>query len=115
MNDLCRYPDNGSGIYAHLLPYGDWVEFNLAQRCHQNMVESCSFILASTIVSGIFHPKISAALAFLYGLSRIVYSIGYSMNGPSGRMAGATLGFLSGITLLLLTIYSGVNSILSNK
>jgi hypothetical protein len=33
------YPDMGNGRFAALLPYGDWLLFNNAQRAHYNYVE----------------------------------------------------------------------------
>jgi hypothetical protein len=33
------YPDMGSGRFSALLPYGDWLAFNNAQRAHYNYVE----------------------------------------------------------------------------
>ena len=32
------YPDLGNNLYSDLLPYGDWIKINNAQRCHENYV-----------------------------------------------------------------------------
>jgi hypothetical protein len=43
------YPDMGNGRYAAHLSYGQWLDFNNAQRAHYNMIEGSGPVLASIL------------------------------------------------------------------
>lgn len=105
INDM-GYPDMGSGRYSALLPYSQWVEFNNAQRCHYNMVESSAPVLATVIVGGLFQPIACSILGIIYALGMIIFSYGYkSKKGADGRMIGATLRTLSTLALTGICFY----------
>eukprot|EP01038_Epipyxis_sp_PR26KG_P013162 gene13162-17631_t len=95
------YPDMGNGLYSQHLSYNEWYELNVAQRIHQNMMESSMTVMSCMIVSGVFSPVISSSLGFTYSFSRFVYMAGYQSKkeGPNGRMLGSTLSLLSELGL----------------
>jgi MAPEG family len=101
-----------NGRYSALLPYDDWVAFNLAQRRHYNMVETSGPVLANLIISGLFQPRVAALAGLVYGLSRILYAVNYNTKyGPKGRTLGAIGGSLSLLVLFGLSFYSGLKSV----
>ena len=98
----------GSGIYAANLPYSDWLALNVAQRGHQNMIESSGPVLSCMLVSGLFQPILAASLGITYAISRLLYASGYrGKSGPDGRFLGSAGSLLASITLYLLTVYNG--------
>eukprot|EP00416_Gambierdiscus_australes_P041331 CAMPEP_0171093980 /NCGR_PEP_ID=MMETSP0766_2-20121228/39431_1 /TAXON_ID=439317 /ORGANISM="Gambierdiscus australes, Strain CAWD 149" /LENGTH=177 /DNA_ID=CAMNT_0011552499 /DNA_START=98 /DNA_END=631 /DNA_ORIENTATION=+ len=106
---LLGYPDMGSGRYAALLPYAEWVEFNNAQRSHQNMLEQAPSALVLLILGGLQMPKVSATLGLGYFLGRILYALGYrGERGAKGREVGAISALLCVLGLFGCTVYSGL-------
>ena len=85
------YPDNGEGRYVKGLGYPGWLDFNNAQRTHQQYKEWILTTVVTTLIAGFFAPFVSAILALVTTLGRIIYSIGYRTKGADGRLIGAIL------------------------
>ena len=71
------YPDHGNGLYADLLEYKDWFEFNLDQRVHKNFLENVTMFCFNAIVLGVWWPITALVLASIQFVGRIIYSVGY--------------------------------------
>ncbi len=104
------YPDTGSGRYAQLLDYSDWVEFNNAQRGHMSMVEHSAPVLASLVLNGFFYPKTSAGMGLAFAIGRALYALGYqSKAGANGRTLGAMISGAAAVGLYGLLVYNGMD------
>ena len=57
--------DMGSGRFAALLPYKDWLHFNNVQRGHQNFLEGLPSFYASLFSVGVLKPMLAARLGAL--------------------------------------------------
>lgn len=97
----------GSGRYADLLTYEEWVNFNCAQRGHQNMLETLPAALAALFCSGILYPVTAAALGGAFGVGRILYAAGYIRSGPAGRTLGVILADVGLLGLIGCAIRAG--------
>lgn len=66
--------------------------FNCAQRSHGNFLENFPIFLPALLTAGLRWPVASSVLGALWGVSRIVYAVGYTRvdkkNG-SGRLYGS--------------------------
>ncbi|KAL2136778.1 hypothetical protein VTI74DRAFT_1430 [Chaetomium olivicolor] len=82
--------------------------FNCAQRAHANFTESLTPFLGALLVSGLKYPVYAAALGAVWSISRIVYALGYTKNGPQGRTAGALPASLSDLALKLMAAYTSL-------
>mmetsp|Transcript_649 Transcript_649/g.944 ORF Transcript_649/g.944 Transcript_649/m.944 type:complete len:145 (-) Transcript_649:204-638(-) len=82
-------------------------EFDSTQRGHQNFLENWAPVVIVMILNGLVYPKLSAGLGLTWVVGRVLYSIGYSTKGPSGRMAGALIAHLGDFPLMLMTFYTG--------
>ena len=69
------FPDCGEGRYAEKLSYADWVKFNNAMRVHQNFIEQLPITLTFLMFSGLFLPKLTMIVGFVYVVARPIYSI----------------------------------------
>ncbi|CAM6002596.1 unnamed protein product [Sphagnum balticum] len=78
----------GSGFYSNKLSYEQWYKFNNAQRAHQNFVEWATPTFALLLISGIYFPIESAAIGLGIIVFRLIYSLGYRVTGPQGRLIG---------------------------
>ena len=85
------YPDTGNGFYAKKLPYADWFNFNCAQRCQVNFLEHITFLVLGTIICAFAYPVWALVLQAFIFLGRLLFTIGYSVWGPSGRIPGALI------------------------
>jgi uncharacterized membrane protein YecN with MAPEG domain len=97
------YPDMGSGRYSAELSYGDWFRFNNAQRVHYNFVEGISTAITLLIIGGFYYPIPAAAFGLAMIIGRIIYSVGYTASGPSGRIIGVLLIDIALIALFVLS------------
>lgn len=103
------YPDMGNGRYSEQLEYAEWVEFNNAQRAHNNMLEVSGTVLTTLVLNGLFQPVVSAGLGFVFAFGRILYSIGYnSKSGADGRTTGAVIASIATYGLYLMSFYNGL-------
>ncbi len=102
------YPDMGSGLYASKLTYKEWHQFNSAQRAHYNFVEWIASTLILIIVAGIYFPMPAAGLGLAIFIGRLIYSIGYAMNGPKGRSIGAVINDIAILGVFVLGVISSI-------
>ncbi|OMJ15307.1 Microsomal glutathione S-transferase 3 [Smittium culicis] len=109
-----EYPDMGSGRFSSKLTDEQWLEFNNVMRVHQNYVEGLPVATITTLVSGLFYPKLSAISGAVYILGRFIYGIGYANKGASGRMAGALI-LDAGLVTNLIASLVGIYHVLSKK
>jgi uncharacterized membrane protein YecN with MAPEG domain len=105
-------PDMGSGFYSQRLSYKEWYEFNNAQRSHYNFLEFAPTTFVWLFVAGVYFPIASAVLGVVVLISRFLYAVGYSKNGPKGRIAGVLGNDLALLGLLGLSLASGIMFVL---
>ncbi|KAG8865402.1 hypothetical protein FRB96_000292 [Tulasnella sp. 330] len=68
-------------------------KFNCAQRAHYNTLESANGVLFGTLVTGLRYPMLATGMGVLYFIGRIIYTRGYTAQGPDGRnKSGGILG-----------------------
>jgi len=103
------YPDMGNGRFAAKLNDDQWMKFNNAQRAHYNYVEGAASALALQLISGLFFPRWSALLGFVYIVGRELYSWGYRTKGARGRSIGAGLLDVALVLQLLASLYGSYN------
>lgn len=58
-----------------------------AQRAHANFTENLTPFLGELLISGLRYPTFAASLGGLWVFARVIYAIGYTSKGPSGRVA----------------------------
>jgi glutathione S-transferase len=90
------------------LSYKEWYEFNSAQRAHYNFVEWIASTLLLVLVSGIYFPIPAAVLGLTIFIARIIYSVGYVIDGPKGRFIGALINNLAILGVFVLSVISSV-------
>ena len=107
------YPDMGNGRYSAKLSYGDWLDFNKAQRVHYNFVEQVASILIFVILGGILHPIEASVIGFTFIISRICYGYYTTPEGSAhpARVVGALLGDICLLAGFGLVVYSGISVI----
>ena len=98
------FPDAGDGRYSDKLDYKSWVEFNNAQRVHQNFVELLPVIVTFLLLGGLVLPKITMWIGFLHAFARIIYTFSYVKYGSNSRVLGAVAGSLPLYILGLTTL-----------
>ena len=85
------YPDSGNGFYSKKLPYADWFNMNNGQRAQGNFLEHITFLIVGTLISAVYYPVGALVLMCCIFVGRLLFSIGYSVWGPSGRLPGALI------------------------
>lgn len=100
------YPDMGNGRYSQKLSYEAWYNFNNAQRSHYNYLESVTCVLCWLLIAGIGYNWYAVAFGSAYLIGRLLYSIGYAVFGPRGRVIGFLISLLCSIALFVLSIIS---------
>ena len=100
------YPDMGNGRYSQKLTYEQWFHFNNAQRTHYNYMESVTCILCWMLIGGIGYNWWAVGFGSSYLIGRLVYTIGYSLKGPKGRLLGFMIIIWSSLALFILSIIS---------
>lgn len=100
------YPDTGNGKFGKALPYADWYKMNNGQRAQINFLEQITFILGTGLISAFEPTCVWWAFGFLatFWVGRILFSIGYTSKGPGGRLAGAIIGDVAILGLIVLSI-----------
>ncbi|KAH8772859.1 hypothetical protein F5883DRAFT_642216 [Diaporthe sp. PMI_573] len=86
-------------------------QLNCAQRAHANFTENLTPYMATMLLAGTRFPVQAAVLWMGWLASRVVYTIGYTSNGPKGRTTGAIGHYLCGLSLALTACYTGVQMI----
>ncbi|KAM7207543.1 hypothetical protein V8F20_002021 [Naviculisporaceae sp. PSN 640] len=81
-------------------------KFNCAQRAHANFTENLTPFLGELLISGLRYPLFAASLGGVWVFSRVIYAIGYTSNGPKGRMAGSLLSALTDLVLKGTAMYT---------
>ncbi|OMJ12278.1 Microsomal glutathione S-transferase 3 [Smittium culicis] len=109
-----EYPDMGSGRFSSKLNEEQWLEFNNVMRVHQNYVEGLPIATITTLVSGLFYPKLSAISGAVYILGRFIYGLGYASRGASGRLVGVFI-LDAGLVTNLIASLVGIYHVLSKK
>ena len=56
----------GTGRFAALLPYDQWLAFANAQRAHYNYVEGAASAIFLTVGAGLYNPRVAAMLGAAY-------------------------------------------------
>lgn len=102
------YPDTGSGLYSKNLSYEQWYQFNSAQRSHMNYVEWIASCLAFLLIGGVYFPIPAAAVGLGVVIFRFIYAIGYTSNGPTGRLVGALGNDILVLAQFVLAVISSV-------
>ena len=97
----------GNGRISENLTFAKWYYFNNAQRAAYNFIEQVYFPLILVPIAGLYFDIATIALAGVYIVGRLAYTIGYVKGGPAGRIVGAVLFELSMLGLLGLAVASG--------
>jgi hypothetical protein len=105
------YPDMGTGRFAALLPYDQWLAFANAQRAHYNYVEGAATAVFLSLASGLYFPRASAALGLAYVLGREAFAVGYTRYGPEKRVVGAATLDLALLGMAGLAITGGLRQV----
>ena len=70
------YPDCGNGLHSlKILDYGQWFQFNLAQRAAKNYMEQITLYIFSLLVLTVVFPSV----AFYSGCVNLIARIGYAI------------------------------------
>ena len=83
-------------------------KFNNAQRAHLNFVEQIATTLALVAIGGFFNPIVQASFGLAMFLGRIVYTIGYTRGGPTGRTIGAIIWDIGLVASMVLACMSSI-------
>jgi len=105
------YPDMGSGRHAARLSDSDWTVFNNVQRSHLNYVEAFGPAQSLLLLSGLFHPRLSATAGAVYIAGRFAFAIGYRTRGPGGRMAGGIVSNMAMLTMLGTVVHGAFSKL----
>ena len=103
-----RYPTlyaDASHVDGKQCKEEDVQTFNCAQRAHQNTLESLGSVQLQGALVGLRYPVFAAACLALYAVGRVLYCIGYTRDGPSGRLIGGVVSHLGDLPLLVGTGY----------
>jgi len=102
------YPDMGQGRFSDKLTDDQWMQFNNAQRAHQNYVEGLPAIIAAILIAGITFPRLTFLCGVAYIVGRFLYSSGYRTRGPKGRAPGVYILDVGLFTLVGAAIMSAL-------
>ncbi|KZV99484.1 hypothetical protein EXIGLDRAFT_762573 [Exidia glandulosa HHB12029] len=64
------------------------MQFNCAQRAHQNTLEHMPFVILGTLVTGLRHPTLAVVMGLSTIIGRAIYTLGYMTGDPKKRMRG---------------------------
>ena len=106
------YPDCGNGLHSQKLTYGQWFQFNLAQRNAKNYLENVTGFCFCLVVLAIVWPRV----AFILGMSQLVCRTGFLITyskAPAMRLYFAPLMMLSMFGAYLVAAAACVNWIQS--
>lgn len=102
------YPDMGTGRLSEKLTFAEWYNFNNSVRAANNFIEQIFLPLVCIPIAGIHFDLITVAIAVVYMLFRIVYSVGYVRGGANKRLVGALGSYLCLMGLIGLGIASAM-------
>ncbi|KAL5599019.1 hypothetical protein BROUX41_003663 [Berkeleyomyces rouxiae] len=83
-------------------------KFNCAQRVHLNYGEVHTSWLGALLISGLRYPVAAASIGGAWLVGRALYSRGYVVNGPEGRLGGAVICFFTDNGLKAMALYTGI-------
>ncbi|EAU92744.2 hypothetical protein CC1G_01789 [Coprinopsis cinerea okayama7 len=83
----------------------DALIFNCAQRAHQNTLENLPLVYVTTILTGLYHPKLAALACTSWSIGRVAYTNGYVTGDPSKRI-GSVVAKIGGVSILGPFVYS---------
>eukprot|EP00349_Pseudokeronopsis_sp_Brazil_P000167 CAMPEP_0202958572 /NCGR_PEP_ID=MMETSP1396-20130829/2890_1 /ASSEMBLY_ACC=CAM_ASM_000872 /TAXON_ID= /ORGANISM="Pseudokeronopsis sp., Strain Brazil" /LENGTH=105 /DNA_ID=CAMNT_0049676721 /DNA_START=200 /DNA_END=514 /DNA_ORIENTATION=+ len=98
----------GNGWYSENLSYKDWWTFNNAQRIHLNFLEAATPVLLWILIGGLTKPWNTVYLGAANIVGRVLYHLGYSFKGPSGRKMGFVIAQFSGMGLFAMAIMTSL-------
>lgn len=61
------------------------LQFNCAQRAHQNFNENHVSALGAMLIAGLKYPMAAAVLGGVWSVNRVVYAIGYTNGAEGGK------------------------------
>ena len=93
--------------YPALYAASNSTPFNCIQRAHQNSLENFPAIMLLLVLGAAVNPKRAALAAIGWGVSRVVYFLGYARGNPEGRLPGVALSYVALLTLMHLVAASG--------
>lgn len=99
------YPDMGEGRYSKKLSETQWLELANAQRGHGNYTEWITLQYAIYLIAGLFTPVFTLYCLIATIVGRFVYTFGYKVYGPNGRMVGAAIYELPLLLNVVTTLY----------
>ncbi|KAG8965467.1 hypothetical protein FRC03_000464 [Tulasnella sp. 419] len=84
------------------------LQFNCAQRAHQNTLETLPIVMATTLFTGIKYPIFAASTALAWSFARVLYTFGYSTGDPKKRnsLGGGLAHLLCIVQGLAMTWYA---------
>ncbi|KAI5780979.1 hypothetical protein EDC01DRAFT_261805 [Geopyxis carbonaria] len=72
----------------------DAYQFNCAQRAHANYLENLPQFVISTAIAGLSHPRITAGLAGMWLVGRVLYARGYVNGNQESKGSGRYQGMM---------------------
>ncbi len=108
------HPDNGLGRLSDKLDFISWVKLQNAQRAHANYLETLTFSMASTLLGGLFYPRITAIAGVIHIVGRQMYASGFKKGGAAGRGKGFAIVMLTLLVNFVCTIVGAI-TLLTNK
>lgn len=101
------YPDCGNGLHSSKLNYGQWFEFNLAQRNAKNYLEVLTVFLFPLMILTLVWPAYAVAAGCLNLLFRTGYLMTYS-RAPQLRTYFAPVMLANTSGAIMAAVYSCV-------
>ena len=80
---------------------------NNGQRCQINFLEHLHFLILVPLVAALAYPVWALAFQCFMFAGRLLFSIGYTVWGPSGRLPGALImdfGIMATFCLMIAAI-----------
>ena len=102
------HPDSGLGRLSDKLDFISWVKLQNAQRAHLNYLETLTFSMASTLIGGLFYPRITAIAGVIHMVGRQMYASGFKKGGAAGRGKGFAIIMLTLLVNFVCTIVGAI-------
>ena len=99
----------GSGLYSDILPYGDWVKINNAQRSHEFGYESMIVLLPNAFICALNFPRFTNICLGSYFILRMFHINGYTdFRGYNKAVAAEELMRSVLVILTFGSLYSSI-------
>jgi glutathione S-transferase len=83
------------------------LQFNCAQRAHQNTLEVLPTVLTTTLLTALQWPTFAASALGVWSAARVLYTLGYVTGDPDKRNTrGGFMGSISMLSLICSASYS---------